>query len=243
MNPHLLEAIAETPLFDGLSPDRAARAARAFCLRSYDRGDTISGAADAEPRTYVMVSGVARSVRVNDDGRCLTSGLLDAGSIFGRLPYVEDDWTDQTEALVDCRVLRAATADLEALAGVEPVVARSLVRSSGARLRSAETRLAGLAFQPVPARLAGVVIDLADHFGKVTREGVRIDVALTHGALAEMVGTTRETLTKISGWLRSEDIATIERRVIRVHHWDALEELQHGTRCMPGRTSRVGAEL
>jgi len=243
MNPHLLDAIVETPLFDGLPRDRAARAARIFCLRSYDRGDTISGAADTEPRAYVMVSGVARSVRVNDDGRCLTSGLLDAGSIFGRLPYLEDEWTDQTEALVDCRVLRAATADLEALAGVEPTVARSLARSSGARLRSAESRLAGLAFQPVPARLAGVVIDLADHFGKVTRDGVRIDVALTHGALAEMVGTTRETLTKIAGWLRSEDIATIERQVIRVHDWDALEALRHGTRCMPGRTTKVAAEL
>ena len=243
MNPHLLNAISETPLFEGLSQDRITRAAGAFCVRSYDRGETISGAADTDPRTYIMVDGVARSVRINSDGRCLTSGLVESGMVFGNLPFGEDARTEQVEALVDCDVLRASTADIEALASVDPIVARNLARSNGQRLRAAEARLAALAFQPVPARLAGVVIELADHFGKVTPEGVRIDIRLTHGALAEMTGTTRETLTKVSGWLRSEDIASIERRMIGVSDWDALVDVQEGARCMPGRTAKLGLEV
>ena len=243
MNPHLLNAISETPLFEGLSQDRIARAAGAFCVRSYDRGETISGAADSDPRAYIMVDGVARSVRINSDGRCLTSGLVESGMVFGNLPFAEDARTEQVEALVDCDVLRASTADIEALASVDPIVARNLARSNGQRLRAAEARLAALAFQPVPARLAGVVIELADHFGKVTPEGVRIDIRLTHGALAEMTGTTRETLTKVSGWLRAEDIASIERRMIWVSDWDALVDVQEGARCMPGRTAKLGLEV
>ena len=46
MNPHLVNALSEAPLFEGLSPDRLARAASAFSVRSYDRGETISGAAE-----------------------------------------------------------------------------------------------------------------------------------------------------------------------------------------------------
>ncbi|MGI9117525.1 MAG: Crp/Fnr family transcriptional regulator [Gaiellales bacterium] len=243
MNPHLLNAISETPLFEGLSKDRLARAAGAFCVRSYDRGETISGAADTDPRTYILSDGVARSVRVNTDGRCLTSGLIEAGMAFGSLPFAVEAGTEQVEALVDCDVLRASTTDLEALASVDPVIARNLARSNAERLRGAESRLASLAFQPVPARLAGVVIELADHFGKVTPEGVRIDIRLTHGALAEMTGTTRETLTKVSGWLRAEEIASIERRMIWVADWDALVEVHEGVRCMPGRTARLALEM
>ena len=243
MHPHLLNAISETPLFEGLSTDRVARAASAFCVRSYDRGETISGAADADPRTYIMVNGVARSVRVNGDGRCLTSGLVESGMVFGRLPFADDARSEQVEALVDCDVLRASTVDIEALASVDPIVARNLARSNAQRLRAAEERLAALAFHPVPARLAGVVIELADHFGKVTPDGVRIDIRLTHGALAEMTGTTRETLTKVSGWLRSEDIASIERRMIWVADWDALTAVHEGVRCMPGRTAKLGLEV
>ena len=243
MNPHLLNALSETPLFDGLSPDRVGRAAAAFSVRSYDRGETISGAADTDPRAYVLVDGVARSVRVNADGRCLTTGLVDPGMAFGWLPFAGDASAEQVEALVDCDVLRASTTDLEALAGVDPVIARNLARSNAERLRAAEARLAALAFQPVPARLAGVVIELAERFGKVTPEGVRIDVRLTHGALAEMTGTTRETLTKVSGWLRSEDIASIERRLIWVADWDGLVEVHTGARCMPGRTAKLPLEM
>ncbi len=239
MNPHLLSAAAGTPLFEGLSPDRLTRAASAFCLRSHERGEIVSGVADDLGFAYVVSSGVARAVRVSHDGRCLTSGLLDAGAVFGRLPFVEEDRTEQVEALVDCEVLRVATSDLEALASVDPIIARNLAASNALRLRAAEQRLAALAFQPVPARLAGVVAELAEHFGKVTPDGVRIDVRLTHGTLAEMTGTTRETLTKVAGWLRSEDIVTVERRTIWVHNWDALLDVQDGTHCMPGRSAKL----
>ena len=61
--------------------------------------------------------------------------------------------------------------------------------------------------------------------------------------LAEMTGTTRETLTKVSGWLRSEDIASIERRMIWVSDWDALVAVHEGARCMPGRTAKLPLEM
>ena len=236
MNPQLLSTIKETPFFDELEGDRLTRAISAFHPVRFERGEIISGVADVDARTYVIVDGVARAVRVNEDGRCLTSGLLDAGMVFGRLPFVDD-------MRMDCDVLVASTNDLQTLAAVDPIVARSLARSSALRLRASEARLAGLAFQPVPARLARVLTELADHFGKVTPEGVRIDVRLTHGSLAEMTGTTRETLTKVSGWLRSEEIASIERRMIWVQDWDALLAVEEGTRTMPGRTSKVSVEL
>ena len=108
--------------------------------RYFERGEIISGVADVDARTYVIVDGVARAVRVNEDGRCLTSGLLDAGMVFGRLPFVDDMRTEQVEALVDCDVLVASTNDLQTLAAVDPIVARSLARSSALRLRASEAR-------------------------------------------------------------------------------------------------------
>ena len=240
MNPHLLEAARETPLFEGLSSDRRARAASAFCLRLYERGETISGSADTNPYVYTIASGVARSIRINQDGRCLTSGLLAAGAVFGRLPYLESDTTEQVEALVDTLVFRASTADLESLAAVDPIVARNLARSNAERLRDVETRLIALAFHPVPVRVAGVLIELADHFGKVTTQGVRLDIQMTHGSLAELSITTRETVTKIAGWLRNEEIASIERRLIWINNWNALEDVHAGRYCMPGRAGKAG---
>lgn len=239
MNPHLVDQVSANPLFAELPKERVPRAASIFSLRTYERGETIAGAADADATSYVLADGVARVVRVDGDGRCLTTGLLDPGSVFGALPFLAESGDEQVEAIDACTVLRAPTADLERLIGVDPVVATATVGAVATRLRDTERRLEALAFQPVPARVAGVLIDLADRFGKVTTDGVRIDVRMTHGVLAELTGTTRETLTKVSGWLRNEEIATIERRVIWVHSWDALVDVAEGTRCMPGRTARV----
>ncbi len=71
------------------------------------------------------------------------------------------------------------------------------------------TGLRQLAFQSVPARLAESLLELAERFGRMTTRGVRIDLRITHGQLAETISTTRETLTKAAGWLRSEEIAVL----------------------------------
>jgi CRP-like cAMP-binding protein len=93
----------------------------------------------------------------------------------------------------------------------------------------------------VPARLARVLLDLSDRYGKVTATGVRVDVRITHGQLAELVATTRETLTKVAGWLRSENIAALERRQIWIADYAALQEVAEGSRIMPGRAQRASA--
>ena len=82
---------------------------------------------------------------------------------------------------------------------------------------------------------------VTDVINKVTATGVRVDVRITHGQLAELVATTRETLTKVAGWLRSENIAALERRQIWIADYAALQEVAEGSRIMPGRAQRASA--
>lgn len=238
MTSHLLQVMSDTPLFQRLAPERMPRVASIFSVRTYERGEQIIGPHDPHDRTFVVGSGVARSLATGSDGRAIAVGLLDPGAIFGRLPLGVEGNDERVEAIERCVVLRAAASDFERLVVEEPAVAVAAVGALGARARSAEERMAALSFQQVPARLAQSIVDLADRFGKVTPSGVRIDVRVTHGQLAELVATTRETLTKVAGWLRAEGIATLERGQIWVHDYDALTDVAEGARQMPGRTQR-----
>lgn len=238
MTSHLLQVLSDTPLFQRLPPERMPRVASIFSVRTYDRGEQIIGPHDPQDRTYVVGSGVARALAMGADGRAIAVGLLDPGDVFGRLPLGVEGSDERVEAIERCVVLRASAADFERLVIEEPAVAVAAVGALGARARAAEERMAALSFQQVPARLAQSIVDLADRFGKVTPTGVRVDVRITHGQLAELVATTRETLTKVAGWLRSEGIATLERRQIWVHDYDGLLDVAGGVRQMPGRTQR-----
>ena len=240
MPSHITRTIAETPLFEELPPERIPQVAAIFSLRTYEPGEQIIGPHERGDRTYVVATGAARISRVEADGRCIAVGLLDSGEVFGRVMFSEPAPGERVEALERPQVLRASAGDFERLLGQEPKVAALVVSGLARRLRACETRLEALAFHQVPARLAQSLVDLAERYGKVTTGGVRIDVRITHGQLAELVATTRETLTKVAGWLRAEGIATLERRQIWVHDYARLEDVAMGLVVMPGRTNRTG---
>jgi CRP-like cAMP-binding protein len=188
-------------------------------------------------RTLILAQGAVRLVRSAPDGRMLGMGLLGEGGVFGRLPHSEAP-VERAEALAESRVLSIQTEHLERIAATHPSIAANLLEEIVARLSATSDRLAGLAFQSVPARLAGSLLELGDHYGRMTTRGVRIDLRLTHGQLAELVGTTRETLTKVAGWLRAEQLATLGRREIWLVDISGLEEVARGARQMPGRGVR-----
>jgi CRP/FNR family transcriptional regulator len=78
----------------------------------------------------------------------------------------------------------------------------------------------------VPSRLAGKLLDLMDRYGRVTPNGIRIDERFTHMQLAEMIGTSRETLTKVLNELRDSGLIDVRERLIWVLDVDGLEALK-----------------
>ena len=100
------------------------------------------------------------------------------------------------------------------------------MRSLSQRLRSTEDRLESLAFRGVSARLAGQLLELMERYGRVTPQGIRIDERFTHMQLAEMIGTSRETLTKVLNELRESGLIDVRERLVWVLDSDALEHLK-----------------
>ena len=72
-----------------------------------------------------------------------------------------------------------------------------------------------------------------DRYGRVTPSGIRIDERFTHLQLAEMIGTSRETLTKVLNELRDEGLIDVRERLVWVLDADGLERLK--TRLKPPR--------
>ena len=102
------------------------------------------------------------------------------------------------------------------------------MRSLAERLRDAEDQIESLAFRPVPARLASKLLDLMDRYGRVTPTGIRIDERFTHLQMAEMIGTSRETLTKVLNELRDAGLIDVRERLVWVLDPDGLERLKLG---------------
>jgi CRP/FNR family transcriptional regulator, cyclic AMP receptor protein len=235
---HLTHILDGLTLFDDVPRERLVRLAPAFRARTYDGGEQLLGGADEPPRCLIMVSGAACESRVANDGRVIATALLDPSDVFGQLPFAPTVADSKVDALERCTALSIHTPRFEQLLALEPSLALAVIGGLARRISASDERLASLAFQQVPARLARDLLDLADRYGRVTATGIRIDLRLTHSQLAALVGTTRETLTKVAGWLRDARIAAIERRLIWIADYAALREVAEGGRLMPGRAGR-----
>ena len=99
----------------------------------------------------------------------------------------------------------------------EPHFAANLVRVLAAQVADRELAVA-IALEPrVERRLLLKLHQLGERFGRVTPQGVRLDLRLTHQQLADMVGAVRESVTIALGKLAQTDVLTVENRTIWIH--------------------------
>jgi CRP/FNR family transcriptional regulator, cyclic AMP receptor protein len=204
----------------------AALSERSTVIR-FLKGEMIFSPYDPADAAYLVETGRVRVYRGASDGRQLTLAIADEGMLIGRAAMLDQTTHDAyAMAMADCtlRVLRVA--DLERVAVEHPVVGVELTRELARRLHEAEDMLESLAFRGVPARLASLLLQLMDRYGRVTPDGIRIDERFTHLQLAEMIGTSRETLTKVINELRDAGLIDVRERMVWVLDADGLDAVK-----------------
>jgi CRP/FNR family transcriptional regulator, cyclic AMP receptor protein len=217
----------DSDILEGLPDQVLADLGGRFGAARFGKGELIYSPFDRADAMYIVQTGRVRLYRSAHDGRQLTLAMLDEGEVFGCVSPEGDSLHDAyAEAMTDAVVRVLANADLERVTADHPQMAINLLRSLTERLRTTEDQLESLAFRGVPARLASQLLQLMDRYGRVTRTGIRIDERFTHVQLAEMIGTSRETLTKVMNELRESGFIDVRERLVWVLDADGLERLR-----------------
>jgi CRP/FNR family cyclic AMP-dependent transcriptional regulator len=112
---------------------------------------------------------------------------------------------------------------LERLVRENPDVGLRMIRVLSERLRMCETRLEDIGLKDVPARLASLVLQLAESEGVMNPEGPRIPTHYTHRQLATMIGSSRESVTRAFTKLQRAGTVELRERHIHVSDIEALE--------------------
>lgn len=176
-------------------------------------------------RVFILKRGRAQVYEVTpDNGEETTLSVVEGGNVFGEMVL-----TGQTLSEVYARALEPSVvcslkrADLERIILNHPEVGLRLVRRLSEQLREAEIRLSELIHKGVPARLASLILRLADREGVVTKEGVMIPTRYTHERLGTMVGAKRVAVSRAFNQLRQTGAVELKRRHIYIKDKEALE--------------------
>jgi len=181
------------------------------------RGDLLYTPGDLANAVFVIESGRVKIVRSSASGSESIVGIRYPGDVFGELTWmtVESRRTTSAVALDPGVVHRLDAALFEARLRADAALGASFARGAAQRLAAIERELTELAGKSVPGRLVDVLGRLAAEHGVHEADGtLRIALSLTHKDLADLIGTSRETLTKELGVLADVGLLRVAHRTI-----------------------------
>lgn len=155
---------------------------------------------------WVVCRGVVQLGTLYDTGDEALLGLAGPSMPFGLpltliRPY-------HAIALSDVDLMRLSQAEIEQ----SPVLAQGIYRHLARRLRQTEAVLAMVGYRRVEDRLRHLLLLLKQELGHPTQQGTRLSIRLTHQQLANAIGTTRVTVTRLISQLKEEGWLMIDRQ-------------------------------
>jgi CRP-like cAMP-binding protein len=220
MTAQTADFLASVPMFSGLQRDELLKFAELTRERTYPKGSVILFQGDPGDSLYVLRQGRAKVVLIGEDGREVILGVLEPGAHFGELALIDDQpRSAHVIAMEDSQLLILRREDFRRRVEANPTVAWALLTELSRRLRRADQKIGGLVLLDVPGRISRLLLDLSAESDSAT-----IDKPLTHQTIAQMIGASRETVSRAMKEFQEEGLIRVERRRIAVANRDALEK-------------------
>lgn len=220
-----ISLLRKVPLFEVLKDEDLEAIARVTITRSYDKDQGIILAEEEGDALFIIASGQVKVSIVSENGREMILSLLGEGAVFGELSLLDGKpRSANVVATQDTALYMVRRADFLQLLYKVPQIAIGLLAELAARLRKTDRKIEGLALLDVTSRISETLLQLAEEQGSQTEFGVTLSARPTHQQLANMSGTTRETVSRVLKRLENQGYISTEGRsitILREGHRDA----------------------
>lgn len=212
-----LSVVTTSDLFRGVEPADVDRITRLFVDRRYPRGGAVFAKGDAGDALFIVREGIVKLVCHSGRGMETILHILPPGAIFGEILFSEDTRAFSALAGKGCVVSALPKAALSRLLPAIPAFSMNFIRLLSQRLAKVEREHAGFGHTWSYHRLAKVLLQLSEEHGIRTTGGTMLSIRLTHEELANLIGTTRETVTTQLGRFRRLGLVRRDGKHLRVN--------------------------
>jgi CRP-like cAMP-binding protein len=209
--------LGRTLIFGGLEQDDLDRLAHIARETSLQQGDILFEQGDDSDGLYLIISGLVRIYLTTDDGREVTISLLEDGEVIGEMALLDGlSRSAGAAALIETRLIFIPRAPFLELLDTSGKLARQIILTLCERLRSANAQFDQAVFHDLRHRLVVLLRQLAMMVGKVDQNVAVVDLDLTQGTLAQMLGASREAVNKQLRALVKEGRIAVDGQRIQV---------------------------
>lgn len=189
--------LKKVDIFAGLKEKDLKKIHRLSIERSVRRGDYVFLRGTFGKVLYIIIEGLIKIEQPTERGRVKTLALLGPGECFGEMAIVTNlPRSASAVAIEDTKLIMLKREVFIDHLQNQPEVSLRIIEVLCQRLTEANEQIKSLTFDSVPARLANNLVSLAEKFGETEGGAWRIRIRLTHQELADIVGSTREIVTR-----------------------------------------------
>ena len=215
------------PGFRALPRADGARLAAASRLLPVETGQRLFEAGAPSEFVWGVVDGLVHLVREGADGRRVILEIIPPGELFGAVVALEQrPYPASAEVAEPGTVWQAPASLVRELAQTYPTLRATILQHATSRLRRAHERLHSVAIEPVEQRLARMVLSLLERTAGLA--GDAQTVSITRRRLADMIGTTPESVMRIVARWQRAGVVRGARSRLTVLDAQALANLARG---------------
>jgi CRP/FNR family cyclic AMP-dependent transcriptional regulator len=206
------------PLFSLLRESDIWRIREATTARAFPKDSIILFEGEACEALYVVLSGRVKIVYTAEDGREVILSTRDKGDFFGETALLDEQPNPaHVIAMQDTELLILRRDEFRRCLAEMPAMSLGLLRHLSRRLRHADNQIRGLVLLDVRGRLARLLIEMADR-----NDGRAVPKGITHNIMAQMVGASRETVSRTLRELTLSGLLSVTGRRIEIADRPAL---------------------
>jgi len=208
-------------IFEGLPAGHLDELADIAIEKTYSRGETIFFEGDEGNGFYMVGDGKVKIFKLSPMGKEHILHIFGQGEPFGEVPVFHGwPFPASAEALVKTRTFFFPRDRFVQLVEANPAIALNMLAVLSMRLRKFATQIENLSLKEVPARLANHLIYLSDEQGG----GDKVELEISKGQLASLLGTIPETLSRIFAKMTEEGLIKVNGKVIDLLDRQSLAE-------------------
>ena len=212
------------PLFSSLNDIELEAIQKLSYVKKYPRDQIILLEDEEGDSLFIIIKGKVKVVTYSETGKEVIFSILSDNDFFGDMSLL--DGKPRSASIVTMTgttIQMIRRPDFNRLLVDHPRIALRLLEVLAGRLRKADERIESLALLDVSGRIAGVLLQLAEERGIIQDNQVLIKSRPTHQELANMVGTTRETVTRVLKQLENKSYISMTGKDVLILNTDAFK--------------------
>jgi CRP/FNR family cyclic AMP-dependent transcriptional regulator len=212
------EMISDFPIFEGLSPEVLQEVADRMKVHEQPKYQYIYMADEPSAHVFFLIRGAIKIGTHSSDGREVIKSILHPRAVFGELCLVGEEYRQEFARCMNSGVQYYSLAcdDLRSLIEQHPALSLNFLQTVGGRLRQAENRLESLVFKDARTRIIEFIKDSANKCGRRVGYEMLLKHCLTQQDIANLTGTSRQTVTSVLNDLKKSNLIYFNRNSILI---------------------------